>query len=238
MMDKKLMEFSGRTFEVRIYADDDNDAPWDREDGHGPVRAADRRHNSGFEHTDKKPGERPLNHATRGETQYFYDWAEAMRIARRDGWGLSDADRATLAKVLGREPTKREVHATAVARDFQRMRDFLAGNWCYVGVTVCMMDDAGELMTDDAFTQALWGIESDGNYWEEVARELAGQCIAALAEEDAKLIKAACKSVIGGWQTLLTFPDKSEALVGPVFNSATDLWQWQETNLHGLRRIK
>jgi len=40
----------------------------------------------------------------------------------------------------------------------------------------------------------------------------------------------ACKSVVGGWQTLITI-GTHEALIGPVFNACTDLWNWQAVNL-------
>lgn len=43
--------------------------------------------------------------------------------------------------------------------------------------------------------------------------------------------RIACKSVLGGWQTVLveTFNGKEhEYLLGPVFNKTTDLWDWQQ----------
>lgn len=40
-----------------------------------------------------------------------------------------------------------------------------------------------------------------------------------------------CKSVAGGWQTLMMFADGNQSLVGPVFNRANDLWDWQRANL-------
>jgi hypothetical protein len=40
-----------------------------------------------------------------------------------------------------------------------------------------------------------------------------------------------CKSVVGGWQTELQFADGSTALVGPVCNRCSDVWDWQRANL-------
>lgn len=40
----------------------------------------------------------------------------------------------------------------------------------------------------------------------------------------------ACKSVLGGWQTVLRIGEH-EALIGPIFNSSQDLWAWQKVNL-------
>lgn len=57
------------------------DAPWKEFDGHGPVRTATVSRLSG--RTDKAPGERVLNPGG----DLLYDFAEACRIARRDGWG-------------------------------------------------------------------------------------------------------------------------------------------------------
>lgn len=37
-----------------------------------------------------------------------------------------------------------------------------------------------------------------------------------------------CKSVVGGW---VTFDNVTGQEVGPIFNSATDLWKWQKESL-------
>lgn len=44
------------------------------------------------------------------------------------------------------------------------------------------------------------------------------------------MIDFACKSVLGGWQTIVRIGEY-EALIGPVFNKSTDLWAWQKDNL-------
>lgn len=65
------------TVTARIVRDEHMGAPWEEHDGHGPVS----------EWTDraKRPGERVLNE-DRGSKRY-YDFQEAVKIARRDGWG-------------------------------------------------------------------------------------------------------------------------------------------------------
>lgn len=40
--------------------------------------------------------------------------------------------------------------------------------------------------------------------------------------------KYSCQSVLGGWQTI---DNDTSALIGPVFNSCNDLWNWQRDNL-------
>lgn len=79
------------TLTVTIQHDDDSDAPWDREDGHGPV--SDWRKCDYAGNVPKSPGELMLCDNDRSgmsghKSARFYDYAEACRIARRDGWGF------------------------------------------------------------------------------------------------------------------------------------------------------
>lgn len=156
----------GLTFRVTLEHDGDRDAPWDCEDGHGPV--------SDWTSRSKNAGERVL--ASDRSHKRYYDFAEAMKLAKRDGWGLSDEGKAKLAAKLGREPTDGEIRAEAVEQDYERMRAWCNDEWSYVGVCVQLLD------TDDApvdgYTDALWGVESDGDYWKEVAKDCAENIIA------------------------------------------------------------
>lgn len=70
-------EIDGFTITATIHADTDTRTPWEDDCGHGPVSDWTRR--------DKAPGELVLN-SDHGSKR-FYDYAEACRIARRDGWG-------------------------------------------------------------------------------------------------------------------------------------------------------
>lgn len=148
---------NGREYRVTIEYDDCAEAPWEQCDGHGPVRCAR------TEHGDKRAGERPLNQPTRGQYQYYYDWQEAMRMARRDGWGISDGVRSVMVKRLGREPTPGEIAAEAVALDFNRLHGWCNNDWNHVVITV----------SRGTLSETLGGVESD--YWEDSARELAAQ---------------------------------------------------------------
>ncbi|AOZ05924.1 TPA: hypothetical protein QDB15_000005 [Burkholderia vietnamiensis] len=158
-------------FRLNVETDDDKGAPWDEEDGHGPV--------SDWTTRDKRPGEWVLS-SDHGSKR-FYDVAEANRIAKRDGWGLSDAQRqaliARLAKdrvvrrpvgnatvshrfgglmqehrratetvtIPGRDPSKPltegELRAEAVRLDFEHLRRWAADQWHWVGVVVTLLGE-------------------------------------------------------------------------------------------------
>lgn len=154
----------GLTFSVRTELDDSHGAPWDREDGHGPVRQTRNRE-------DKRAGERVL---TSGHCSYWlYNEAEAMRIAKRDNWGMSPEDRERFKANTGREPTAGEIALAAVQSDFDRMRQYLEGDWSYVGVVVTLLDVDGDATRE---SDSLWGIESDcADYIQETAREMASE---------------------------------------------------------------
>lgn len=198
----------GRTFRVEFPYDDDQDTPWKREDGHGPVTEAPRRPNY-HGRISKSPGQRVL-----GE-HWLYDFAEAVRIARRDGWGVP-ATSMRMAKAEGRHrafaswgwnsgrltltsdwhadvnaavsqvyamhrntfPSKRAYAAAAAEADFKRLDDWCNDRWHYVGCVVTLLDDDGD---DTDHSASLWGIESDdGDYLAETARELAAEIVDSL----------------------------------------------------------
>lgn len=165
---------AGRMFIMTLYQDCDHGAPWDEEDGHGPVTEWRR-------DRAKAPGERILCEA-RGLYRY-YDVQEAMRIARRNGWGLTPKEQTAWLLAHGRRPDlgkmrRGEIAAEAVERDFQRLRAWCENEWHYCGVAVQALDDEGD-PTGDAFEHALWGIESDSDeYILEVAADLAAEVLA------------------------------------------------------------
>lgn len=97
-------EHAGRTFRAAILADYDHGAPWDNEDGHGPVTDWERR--------AKAPGELVLCGDGRGGlgTDYarrFYDFAEAVQIARRDSWGFLPGPLVIETEDAGKLPYER-----------------------------------------------------------------------------------------------------------------------------------
>lgn len=141
---------------ARLEHDDHQDAPWDIECGHGPV--------SEWTTRAKKPGERVLCSDGRGRSRNgsrrYYDWAEAISIAKRDGWD---------APPYG-EGTKGQRAARAAEADFKRLRGWCEGDWEYVGVVVSVEQDGEEI---ELHAASLWGIESDcRDYLREVANEL------------------------------------------------------------------
>ena len=148
------IEYRRSTFLVEIMDDSDHGTPWENEDGHGTV--------TDWTTRDKAPGELILNE-DRGRKR-FYDFAEACRTARADGWNAKPYD------VPGETPRQRA--AKAARADFERLRDWCLDRWQYVGVVVTRLDRHGNPMRHER--DSLWGIESDaGDYLETVAAELA-----------------------------------------------------------------
>ena len=157
---RDTIERHGRTYRVTIEHDEHMGAPWEEHDGHGVVSEWTRR--------DKAPGEVVI--ASDRGSHRFYDVAETLRIAKRDGWGLSDADLAAFEARAGRKATRKMVIAEAVRRDCDRMRQWCADVWGWCGVIVELLDEDGDGTGE---TASLWGIESDaGAYLDEVAADL------------------------------------------------------------------
>ena len=177
MHDGDTITHAGLTFRVSIHHDDDHGAPWDESDCHGPV--SDWRHSSYSCYPEKAPGERVLA-SDRGSYRY-YNVAEATRIAKRDGWGLGDADMAKLEDKLGRAPTRGEVVAAAVEQDFDYLRRWCSGLWHYVGVIVTLLDTEGDETHE---SESLWRIDSESlDYIAEVAQELAEELAARIGDD-------------------------------------------------------
>ena len=160
-----------RTFVIVFRRDDTMGEPWNVNDGHGVV--------SEYTTRDKAPGEVEIARDRGGKR--FYHVQESIQIAKRDSWGLSPDDLATLATEKGREPSKGEIAATAVANDCERMRRWCNDQWEWIGVCLVELDpdaiEYPENVADDQgrdLAAALWGIESDSEpaYLESVAYEL------------------------------------------------------------------
>ncbi|NNM74764.1 hypothetical protein [Enterovirga aerilata] len=165
----------GYTAQARIQYDDSMGEPWKEHDGHGPVtdwRRASYRHGR----PAKSPGERLL--VSDGSNARFYDFAEAVRIALRDGWGCEGGRK--------KGETARAYAARAAEADFRRLQAWCSGEWHWCGVVVTVFKAGIELGS-----ASLWGIESDaGDYLAEVANELLPEAlddakarVAELAEE-------------------------------------------------------
>lgn len=142
------------TFAVKFEDDTDAGAPWENSEGHGPV--------TGWETRDKMAGELVLN-SDRGSKR-FYNFAEACRIALRDGWDAVPYNDGT--------ETKRQQAAKAARADFEYLRSWCANDWAYVGVIVTLLDDEGE---ETEVSDSLWCVETFGDQHEITARELADE---------------------------------------------------------------
>ena len=170
----------GLTFRASLYPDDSSGAPWDENDGHGSVRFIE----------DREPlerGEVILYDAPRG--RYVYDSGAALVQASREGWGLSDDEMQRLASRLGKRPTRAQIRAESVRRDMAYLRGWCADDWCYVGVCVQRIGPDGEPV-GNPYAHALWGVESSGDYWREVACELANELMPDSHAQECALIEA------------------------------------------------
>lgn len=148
--------YEGMTFHVEIM-DDDCGPPWDDWDFHYPV--------SDWTQRDKKAGEWVLCE-DRGSKRY-YDFAEAMKMAKKDGWG---------AEPYG-VGTKGEQALRAVKADFEYLRRWCNYTWKYVTLHVILLGEEDEYgYADVEYEDYLCGVEYDyssNGYWLEEAKEVA-----------------------------------------------------------------
>lgn len=134
---------------VKCSRDDMMGEPWKEHDGHGPVsdwRAKD----------SKRAGERILCE-DRGMAR-FYDFAAAVKLAKADGWDALPYKTGTAGERAVR----------AVEKDMQYLADWCADRWCWVYV-VAEVSRNGAVIGQES----CGGIESEGDYWREMAAELA-----------------------------------------------------------------
>lgn len=151
-------EYKGLTFRFAIERDEGSAEPWVEHDGHGPV--------SEWTTREKKPGERVLV-SDHGSKRY-YDWAEAIRIAKRDQWGMAGDEGLSKGAKAER----------AVQADFDRLKAWCDDEWYWCGVVVTATQ------TGRTYHESLWGIESDSpDYHTEVAYELAERLIGEMLRE-------------------------------------------------------
>jgi hypothetical protein len=159
-----------RTFVIALVDDPDHGAPWENSDGHGPV--------SGWTTRRKEPGELVL--CQDRQSFRYYDFAEACRIAARDGWNAEPYD------VPGE--TTRQRAAKAAMADYAWLEAWCDNEWHYVGVCVFELPRDGverhpEHVADRApfgilKHTAFWGVESNSpDYHESIAYELATELL-------------------------------------------------------------
>lgn len=167
----KTINHRGYAATITVHHDQDMGEPWKEHDGYGIV--------SEWTMRDKSPGELVLHHDR--NSYRYYDLAETMKLARKDGWGLSDNDKAKLAKSLGRKPTKREIVAEAVRRDFEHLRAWCNDQWHWQGYTTEITTPDGKTLDGDS----CWGFD-DEDYMLSEAGDNAIYSINRLADEHAK----------------------------------------------------
>ena len=137
-----MIKLDGLTFGVEFLPDADAGAPWDNQDCLGIVSDWTRRR--------KAPGERVLNHDYRREHRRFYDFAAAVRNAKREGLKGPEA-------VLTAE------------REYDYLRGWCNDEWHYIGVVVTLLDVDGN--KTDIF-DSVWAVDNDGDYAKSIADDL------------------------------------------------------------------
>jgi hypothetical protein len=162
------------TCTATVHRDDDESPPWKRNCGHGPV--------SDWTSRAKRPGERILSEDR--TSKRYYDFAEAVKTARSDGWDTEPYMTGT----AGQRATR------AAERDFAVLKAWCDDEWWYCGIAVTVECNGVELT--DTYDHALWGVEcnypnSKNEYLAEVANELLGDAIDAAKAKLAELAKVA-----------------------------------------------
>jgi hypothetical protein len=111
----EVFKYEDRLFGFEVIRDEGMGEPWKEHDGHGIVGEWTRR--------GKAAGERVL--VRDRESYRYYDVAGTMGRAKKEGWGIGDAEEGEMEKRLGRKPTKGEILVGAVEMDYEHLRD-----WC------------------------------------------------------------------------------------------------------------
>ena len=112
------IEIDNQSFAVSWEQDPYMEPPWKESDCHGPVSEWTRR--------SKRPGEMVLC-ADRGCRRY-YDFREAVRIAKREGWGVGGG--------IGPGRTAGERAHNAALADYEYLRSWCADEWQYQTVSL------------------------------------------------------------------------------------------------------
>lgn len=86
----------------------------------------------------------------------------------------------------GEQPGSKD-YQTYGFQDYKQMEEYNRGDWCMIGIVVKVFKAGVELSSG-----SLWGIESNSevSYFDEIARDLAGEAV----EEAKSKLKELCKS--------------------------------------------
>jgi hypothetical protein len=81
----ETIEHNGKSYLVEYIYDGDMGAPWEDCDGHGNVTRVSINRETG--NIDKRPGQVVLYRGNSPrDYSYLYDYADALKTAKRDGW--------------------------------------------------------------------------------------------------------------------------------------------------------
>jgi hypothetical protein len=198
LYDGDTFEHEGLTFKVTFPYDIDCEPPWERSDGHGVVSEWTRRdkHPGEIELCSDRGSKRfyDVQESTRIAKRDGWglrDEHQAELLQRLRGIGTRyvsksryrvinniRSDETTYEEFVGpvKPLTAGEITAEAVRRDYEFLRLWANDQWQYVGVVVKLMleDEDGELVEQDDFEDALWGVETYLDYHMEQAYENAG----------------------------------------------------------------
>jgi hypothetical protein len=161
-------QHDGKTFCARTVPDQCMGAPWDEDEGHGPVSGWIKAGYNG--HVSKRPGQRIL--CSDGRAARLYDYEAACATARRDGWSANVADYEAWE---GGEISTRLRAARAVDADMARLQKWCDGTWGWMTLEVApVCACCGEADWDASV--ALGGMESDcDEHIAATCAELAGE---------------------------------------------------------------
>lgn len=154
-IDTRDIEHNGAKYRAELFNDDFGEAPWEQSDGHGKVT----RVSGNF---SKKPGQVVLYKGDRNECSYLYDFADAMKTAKREGWNTKPYDAPDQA-------------LRAVTTDMDYLRGWITGDWCYVAIEVFPLTEDGDELRSK--TQYLGMVEmSNDDYIKSTILELIAEC--------------------------------------------------------------
>ena len=142
---------NGVTYAIEVEQDLDTPAPWMEDDGHGIV--------TDWTSRDKRPGELVLN--TDRNSKRFYDLKGSIEIARRDSWGSENCTP---------DMTPKQRAAQAVKDDYEFLKGWCDGEWCYNVISVTPVDQFGEHLGE--YTEYLGGVPGTGTCVEEAIEEI------------------------------------------------------------------
>jgi len=143
--------------------------PWKEHDGHGPV--------SEWTYRAKHPGEMVL--CTDRKHKRYYDFAEAVCIAKKEGWDTAPYGVGTKGE---------RAHRAAMA-DFNYLRRWLKCDWYWATIHVILLDEDGERQSESYLGGVEWEYEFN-EYIMNSVREMADELLAGVAEdEDEEMVR-------------------------------------------------